>query len=602
MNNTKTDKARKEFILGLYDVLGVYLTFIPPGLKYNPYGWDEYYKTRVEKHVLLNYWLSKYKSFALINGVRSGYITTDFDTMKDGEFKDKLHPKSKGLFDYLSTEYPAWIQKSGDESGQRRHLIYKVDPNRPILTQRLEDYPGVEIKGEKSLTMLAFSIHPSGNIYELLRNPLEENVDLFPYDYFGDKIQIDLSNFNGKDNNSASSQSGPKDPFFKIKEPGRGNWLIEQVGHYCRKTSRWKKVIIALNFAHCDPPLEMDELEKTVFKSGEKYSTDLKGEKELVFKPLKVSELMQKEFDEEEFIIENLVPEHGIIIISGDPGSFKTWNILDMSIKVASGSLFLSKFKVKQCGVLIIDEENNPRLIQKRGKLLGLNKDLNIHILSLASFTLTEESVEMVIDYCKAHNLKLVFFDSLIRIHDEDENSAKDMKKVFRLLRTLTVNGLTVICTHHNRKQGIGANLPSQALRGSSDIRAAVDCHIAIERKQGEGVINFRITKLRNMEEIAPFKANIISEGSKLTLEYAGDINEVETKRPNCKELIIQLLEDEGKSMYKKEVFDKLKDVKKVTVGYGTFSKAVKELIAEKQLFEEKGERNTVYLALEPTS
>jgi hypothetical protein len=49
-------------------------------------------------------------------------------------------------------------------------------------------------------------------------------------------------------------------------------------------------------------------------------------------------------------------------------------------------------------------------------------------------------------------------------------------------------------------------------------------------------------------------------------------------------------------------LFNRLKETNKSAVGYGTFSKAVKELIAEKQLFEEKGERNTVYLALEPTS
>ena len=600
MSNIKTDKARKEFIVGLYDKLGIYLTFIPSGLKHNPYGWDEYYKTRIQRHVLSNYWLPKYKSFALINGVGSGFVTIDFDTMKEGEFKDRLHSKSKGLFDYLSNEHPAWIQKSGDPSGERRHLIYKVDPNRPVPTQILENYPGVEIRGEKSLTMLAFSIHPSGNTYELLRNPLEENIDLFPYDYFSDNIKTGSSNIPSNKNSCSDFKSEHKDSISKIKEPGRNNWLIEQAGHYCRVTPRWKEVVTALNLAHCDPPLEMDELEKTVFKSGAKYSTDSKEEKELVFKPLKVSELMQKEFDEEEYIIENLMPKNEITLLSGNPASFKTWLILHAAIAIATGKDFLGKFKTKQCGVLLIDEENNQRLNQKRFKLLDLEGDKNIHLLSLSGFILNENSIEKVINYCNKNNIQVVAFDSLIRIHIGDENSATEMNKVFKFLKELTKRGLTVICTHHNRKQGAFNSNPSQSMRGSIDILASSDCHLAVERKEKEEII-IRQTKNRNAQEITPFKVNIISEANSLTLEYAGEVDEVETKKSDCKGLIIQLLENEGKRLYKKELFNRLKETNKSAVGYGTFSKAVKELIVEKQLSEEKGERNTVYLALEPT-
>ncbi len=261
--------------------------------------------------------------------------------------------------------------------------------------------------------------------------------------------------------------------------------------------------------------------------------------------------------------------------------------------------MFLNRFKTKQCGVLIIDEENGQRLTQKQLKLLGLTEDLNIHVLPLAGFTLTEETIEMIINYCKEHDLKLVIFDSLVRIHNEDENSASEMRKVFKLLRILTINGLTVICTHHNRKQGLGSNSPSQALRGSSDILASVDCHIAIERKQKEGIINVRQTKLRNREEITPFKVNVISENDSLVFEYAGELDEAEDKKDNCKELIRELLETEGKAMYKQEVFNKLKESKKLTAGYGTFKQAVKEMVAEKLLFEHKGEKNKVFISLE---
>ncbi|GEM_PF-6785713 len=333
MSNENINELRKEFILGLYDELGVSLLGLPEHKKFPNYEWDQYYYTRVEREILVNDWLLKYPNYAMICGVGSGYIAIDFDVMKDGEYKGRLHPKSKALFDYLSSEYPSWVQKSG--GGEGRHLIYKIDPNRPIPTQDIKDYPGVEIRGEKSLIVLAYSIHPSGNLYELLCNPLEEEVCVFPYEHFEGKIKIGLNSSSKTSGNDGEHEK--LDPNFKVRPSGRHRFLIEQTGHYCRKTPRWKEVIIALNLAHCEPPLELGDLEKSIFVSGTKYSADSHQEKELIFKPIKVSELMQKEFDAEEFIVDNLIPEHGITIISGYPGSFKTFITLNIAIKVAKG-------------------------------------------------------------------------------------------------------------------------------------------------------------------------------------------------------------------------------------------------------------------------
>lgn len=154
----------KDFTLGIHDKLNASLVPIISGTKKAAVKWDQYYKQRVTRDILVNDWLPKYDAFGLICGKE--FICIDFDVMKEGKYKGKLHPEAYELFDYLSACFPTWAQKSG--SGEGRHLIYRVDPKRPVPIQGIEEYPGVEIRGTKSYVIIAFSKHPSGGIYELL--------------------------------------------------------------------------------------------------------------------------------------------------------------------------------------------------------------------------------------------------------------------------------------------------------------------------------------------------------------------------------------------------------------------------------------------------
>jgi hypothetical protein len=64
----------------------------------------------------------------------------------------------------------------------------------------------------------------------------------------------------------------------------------------------------------------------------------------------------------------------------------------------------------------------------------------------------------------------LMIFDSLVRFHTADENSASEMRLVMAQLRKLADAGATVVALHHRAKSQEGSNY-----RGSSDILAAVD-------------------------------------------------------------------------------------------------------------------------------
>ena len=271
-----------------------------------------------------------------------------------------------------------------------------------------------------------------------------------------------------------------------------------------------------------------------------------------------------------------------------------------MAIKVAKGDILFDKFATDQTGVLIVDEESGEWTLQRRFQKLQKSNDIPIYITPLKEFKLNDKSVEKIISIAKGLNIKLVIFDSLVRVHSEDENDAMKIAKVFNLFKRITKNNITVIFTHHNRKTGImrSAN-PSQDMRGSSDILASVDCHLAIERKPKEDLIIVHQTKLRQGEEMKPFKLNIINDENELKLEFAGDLDEIQTKKTDFKEAIKDILEERDAPMYKKEIYDTLK-TNGIEGGYSTFKKAFQEMIDTNTLFEEKGEKNKIFCSLKP--
>lgn len=322
-------------------------------------------------------------------------------------------------------------------------------------------------------------------------------------------------------------------------------------------------------------------------------------ETENAFQPIPLGELMKKEFPETKWIVESLIPVEGIVAVSGVPSAYKTWLILEMAIKVASGSILFDKFETKKSGVLFVDEETGERWVQQRIFKLSNNFELPIYLASKTGFKLNKKTIDILLKFIQEHEIGIVIFDSLLRVHTaSDENNAVEMEKVFSLFRKIAKTGTSVVFTHHHRKQmGWAKSNPSQDMRGSSDILAAVDCHLAVDRKEESVVITQ--TKSRQSEELKPFKLEIIQEDNEFHFEFAGEVEEEKTKKADFREAIKNLLEQEDKPLYKKEIFDKLK-ASGLDGAYGTFKDAVKDMIEKGELFEKRGERNKVFCSTKP--
>lgn len=260
---------------------------------------------------------------------------------------------------------------------------------------------------------------------------------------------------------------------------------------------------------------------------------------------LSLTDLLKKDFPAAQWLVQGLMPQKGLIAISGSPASYKSWITQHLALSVATGTPLFDKFETQQRKVLIIDKENQMALIQKRFKDMGAFEGLDIYFLDSDDFYIeNEQIIHKLCNRVCLEGIGLIIFDSLIRIHrNKEENSAGDMAEVFRQLRRFQEAGATVVFVHHHRKGSIFArNSLAEAMRGSSDILASVDSHLAVEVE--DEYIKVSQPKLRYDLPVKPFKIKLESNDGHVEFKFLGELEEEKEKTEQAKRDIYVVLEE----------------------------------------------------------
>jgi hypothetical protein len=105
----------------------------------------------------------------------------------------------------------------------------------------------------------------------------------------------------------------------------------------------------------------------------------------------------------------------------------------------------------------------------------------------------------------------VLIFDSMIRFHSADENSATQMAPVMAALRSLATAGASIVVLHHKSKS------ETSSYRGSSDILAGADAAFALVRRD-------RLLELRTIKNrfAAETTVEIQANFSKGTFSVSG--------------------------------------------------------------------------------
>jgi len=428
--------------------------------------------------------------------------------------------------------------------------------------------PLTDIRGDGGYVVMPPSAHPSGKKYMWFTGfdydpkwPLPFPDDLFQTNQRPAQQSISEGVQEGMRNNSATSYAGTL--LSKIDSK-----LWERVAWPALK--EWNQ--------RCRPPLPEQEL-RAVFDSiakreGAKHQPAKTQEDERRWREaVPFKDLASAEFSEPEWAVKGLVPQNCITVLSGAPGLYKSFLLSHIAICCAKGDKVFDEYTTRQQAVMIVDEENSKRRHSQRIKMLTDDHDLPIYYHIAKGFRVDDDwQTSTLINEARQKGVGLLMFDTLVRIHGLDENNSGDINKVYQKLKNFTQAGITVLVTHHHRKQGIFKPKPSdlmgaaEAMRGSSDILGMVDSHLAILSKNKDGDETYLVavqTKQRDAELIAPFKIRVISDEEKICFEHGGEYEERAGAVQEAKEIILSTLQNDTSGMPKKKLEEIVKHVAK---------------------------------------
>ena len=284
--------------------------------------------------------------------------------------------------------------------------------------------------------------------------------------------------------------------------------------------------------------------------------------------------------------------------LAGDPGTAKTWLILELAQAVATGRPFLDRFATQQGPALIIDEENGEARLQRRLARITSQRpdDCPIYIASMCGVNLSHDRwIDSL--HSKVGEIKpvLILFDSLIRVHRGGENSAEDMAMLFAIFTSFRHDfGCAIVFTHHLRKMGFIRDL-GQRVRGSSDILAYVDSMLGLTKV--ETAYTLWHLKNRDGDLIKPLSLSVEDTDKNTTvIRVTGEVDEENSKREQARDLIMDALADGDKLREELAAF-----IREAGISDRTLSAALKELETAKLIVGTLEGRKRKYSTFAPS-
>lgn len=354
------------------------------------------------------------------------------------------------------------IQKTGSGG---LHYFFRCD-RITEFKNKVEAIPAVDIRGDGAYVVVSPSIYEDGRTYEW-----EHGVSITDKEEVAEANDsvIKLLELNRK--NAPKSQTDTAQPFNvrNAKSGNRNDTIFRFASGDCGRGVPYDICLeeaLKLNERYCDPPLDDNEVIKTV-QSAYKYEPDAEtifGSAEDVdedgaYKPKLPAELSHDYLlsppPPKDPIITNFLREGEAMLLSGNPKAGKSFLIVQLALAVATGRKWIGA-GCKKHKVLYIDGELSPEMTADRIK--GLREFMamnyfpeNLNVINTKQVDVTLKDVAD--DF--AHGLrseKLVIIDPLYMFLNSDENDNSQMKKEMEHIRRITATGTAVVVVHHMSK------------------------------------------------------------------------------------------------------------------------------------------------------
>ncbi len=280
---------------------------------------------------------------------------------------------------------------------------------------------------------------------------------------------------------------------------------------------------------------------------------------------ISASELATKDFPQEQWLVEKLLPKKGVIFWGGKRGSMKTWSAMILALSIARGMKYLDNFETVKADVLFVDAENGGAQMQKRLKMLTRTTEIpsNLHFSFFPKLKFDEDTTPLE-EFLEEHPGAVVIVDSFRRVLGVDENEAGEVNTLFvdAIRPLIEAYDATFILLHHLRKgMGKGVHDHLDELRGSSELVNYADAVILFERVRSDGrALIMRHAKSRTGIEQEPCRLEVEADEDTFRFNFLGTFEESANQPEKAAKAIQKWVFENAKTEFKtSEVQDALK-------------------------------------------
>ena len=472
-----------------------------------------------------------YSNIGMACGSQSGgIIVVDIDV---DEEKDKNGNDSLKEWEHEHGALPDTAMTLTGRGGN--HYLYRSAGD---TKSRIACKEGIDIRADGGYIVLPPSIHPNGAQYaweyELTDFGIME----------ANQSVIDLMN--------EGVEPGKE---FKVPdkiEPGSRNDIIYKLACSMQARGNGDKAILAAakaeNLERCDPPLDDEEVEKTVSSALRKpkgtapYKEEKAKPKMQIRKLKKASALLEKDIPEPEVFVgvgsDLPLLVEGTCILSAKPKLGKSWLALKLCLAVAAGEDFLG-YKVRKCSTLYLDLETSEAIQKKRVmNMLGGEPCPGNFYLETDTNTIENGFVEQIEAYLKDDpDIGIVVIDVFQMIRSgsksfketEYEHAYRDITPLNELAQK---HHISIVLVCHDRKS-VDPDDPFSNILGSTGLQGAASqmmvmfkknkddpIHISVKGKTIDGLIDMNV-KLENYKwSVIDYKDEVDQEAIRLDSEY----------------------------------------------------------------------------------
>ena len=231
-----------------------------------------------------------------------------------------------------------------------------------------------------------------------------------------------------------------------------------------------------------------DTIDRILFdlnKADDGTSFQMNVSNELKLNNLK--SLVNEPMIEDVEIIEGVAREGYIALFAAPSKAGKSQIMIELSIAVATGSLWLNKYKCSKGNVLYINTEINKKDITKRFmdtiEAYGVDKDRvleHIWLMNLRGHSKSLDDIKsQIIEESILKNVKLIILDPIYKLQNGDENSVRDVTEFMDTAIQIGEKTHALVMMVHHYSKGSKDNVNSlDRSSGSGSFARAVDSYL----------------------------------------------------------------------------------------------------------------------------